>query len=74
MKLLAKRKLKQASENYVLAYKNIENNDDFNLAHIKYEIAIVKSIMGKRKEALAEFLYLMDCKAHPFLLKFGKRC
>jgi AraC-like DNA-binding protein/tetratricopeptide (TPR) repeat protein len=51
-----KRKLKQALENYLLAYKNIENNDDFYLGHIKYEIAIVKGIMGKRKEALAEFL------------------
>ena len=51
-----KRKLKQALANYLLAYKNIENNDDFNLAHIKYEIAIVKGIMGKRKEALVEFL------------------
>lgn len=51
-----KRKLKQALANYLLAYKNIENNNDFNLAHIKYEIAIVKGIMGKRKEALVEFL------------------
>jgi tetratricopeptide (TPR) repeat protein len=51
-----KRKLKQALDNYLLAYKNIENNDDFYLDHIKYEIAIVKGIMGKRKEALAEFL------------------
>ncbi len=51
-----KRKLKQALANYLLAYKNNENNDDFNLAHIKYEIAIVKAIMGKHKEALAEFL------------------
>lgn len=51
-----KRKLKKALENYLLAYKNIENNDDFYLDHIKYEIAIVKAIMGKRKEALSEFL------------------
>lgn len=53
-----KRKLKQALENYLLAYKSIDNNSDFYLDHIKYEIAIVKGIMGKHEEALAEFLLM----------------
>ncbi len=49
------RKLKLALQNYLLAYKNIESEDDFYLSYIKYEIAVVKVIMGKHEEALATF-------------------
>jgi AraC-like DNA-binding protein len=67
-----KRKLKEALANYLSAYKNIVNNDDYYLDHIKYEIAIVKGIMGKHEEALAEFLSMEkqlknSNKAHQYI-------
>lgn len=50
------RKLKEALQCYLLAYKNVISKNDVYLSHIKYEIAVVKSIMGKHKESLFTFL------------------
>lgn len=50
------RKLKEALQYYLLAYKNVISKNDIYLNHIKYEIAVVKSIMGKHQESLLTFL------------------
>ena len=50
------RNLKKALENYLVAYKNSTPKNNMYLNHIKYEIAVVKSIMGKYEEALEVFL------------------
>ena len=50
------RNLKSALENYLLAYKSSTPKNNMYLNHIKYEIAVVKSIMGKHQEALDVFL------------------
>ncbi len=50
------RRLKEALQYYLLAYKNVISKNDVYLNHIKYEIAVVKSIMGKHQESLLIFL------------------
>lgn len=52
------RNLKKALENYLLAYKKSTPKNNMYLNHIKYEIAVVKSIMGKHQEALDVFLQM----------------
>ncbi|OWP83357.1 hypothetical protein BWK59_10950 [Flavobacterium davisii] len=49
------RKLKEALGNYLIAYKESANQNNHYLNHIKYEIAIVKAIMGKYEDALITF-------------------
>lgn len=50
------RRLKEALNFFLLAYKNINSKEDPYLKEVKYGIAIVKSIMGKYDEALSFFL------------------
>ncbi len=50
------KKLKEALENYILAYKTVDRNNVELFSYIQYCIALIKSTQGKYEEALPVFL------------------